>query len=725
MANPIELYGAIKNAFSAAQNPNKGDGGSPGKANDVVLVHELVNYAQNAVSAVAQLLSGQGETAQIQAVCAQSAQASAAIANAISAPNKQAAHSVAAEALATCQALAQLLSGQGDTQANAQQLSTQAAQTLATAKALMQKITQAPQKKAPHAVYGATGTVKRVAGMHGFADELVDADDLCGLDVLGAPPPKTKKPLFSRSKLTKAAAKKLHPLHIAPDVHKSAVKALTSGSRAVHVASRSFHPVVVGDVGGNSVLIGALPTTVVAKKLTPAQRTSVDRYNTAVKKSQSAATAAAKKGQAAVAVAKKAFDEIKNASVQIRSMLARKNTTRMHGVVLGFPNWTEIRGPFYSVGDPPPVPDPFNPGFLTDGTPDPAYGGGYGAPYGSPYGDPNYGAPAAPPDVPITPPPPMGNVINASVPPDGVVYDESKGYPDQGFGSYEHFYPGQLGPYNAMDVHSNAPGDGFALHSDGWYYFHNGSFNRPNDAELADGTTLAKGSIANGWGPLVSNPNNPDLAKLRWSMVDRKWFWYLEEAPAWATAAIQYAASKLAQQQAAADQAAAQADAAAQAKAQADQAAAQAASDAQIALAQQQAASASQIAQQQQADQTSQQNVDWQTQADTFSAAQAQAQLQAAQQQAQLQAPLDAQAQQQALQLQQMQLDYLQQHPELMAPQQQQPDQGQGGGDGGGMPQGLPAAGDTPYPVDYESAFQAADEAAQQAPAFNDVNWEG
>ncbi len=283
------------------------------------------------------------------------------------------------------------------------------------------------------------------------------------------------------------------------------------------------------------------------------------------------------------------------------------------------------------------------------------------APYGSQYGS-QY--PVAPDqnmslDPSLTDPnafaDPNANTVNVPMstpisslpdPSQIVVYDASaKAYPNNGFGSYNVFYgPGDV-IRGALALSGNSEslanaGAGYVWTScnSGWDA---GGLNHDTKWRLSKGdgscTDIPSGgdisalSGSAGDGPLVGNPNNPDTAKLRWAKDKSVWFWYLQDAPDWATAVQRAAiAATNAQTQAGLD-AAAKAQQALDAKAADDQARAdqaalhaqqqaqqQADADAQVAATAQasvDAAAASQAAIQDAKDQSSQLEVDRQTQA--------------------------------------------------------------------------------------------------------------
>lgn len=255
-------------------------------------------------------------------------------------------------------------------------------------------------------------------------------------------------------------------------------------------------------------------------------------------------------------------------------------------------------GDFTDLLGAPTDPDPTNPGYLIDGTPDPAYGG-YGAapdPYGAtptPGGtvDPTasggavysvatpttepapFGLGASPT---VAPPPPPGardpypgaqgdtnpyssdpNVPGVPVPPDAVVYDASAHPPQyMDLGSYSTFYgsvPGAPAPVggaggvmirSAQGPNSDSGGSGYQWHDDGWWSFFKEAYAGPAGSgdtrlkhETSDtGAWMSANSLQYNWGPLIGNPLG-NLRGLRYDVGGNRWFWFRDQAPPWSTQA--------------------------------------------------------------------------------------------------------------------------------------------------------------------------------------------
>ena len=199
------------------------------------------------------------------------------------------------------------------------------------------------------------------------------------------------------------------------------------------------------------------------------------------------------------------------------------------------------------------------------------------------------------------------------VPEDAVVYDGSKGYPDNCFGSYNVFY--------ASHRNQHGWGKGMIFASGHWKFLDTKDRDRTwvfNDVPAIyknDAKLIQENSIARGWGPLIGSPGAEVLPAgsvaaqtavdwtkgLLYCAAENKWFWLRTDAPKWATQEMDLAAAKLAEDAAAADAAAQAAAQAAADKDAADLAEAQAKQEAQNALAQAQAEAEQQTAQTQQA----------------------------------------------------------------------------------------------------------------------------
>lgn len=242
---------------------------------------------------------------------------------------------------------------------------------------------------------------------------------------------------------------------------------------------------------------------------------------------------------------------------------------------------TEILGIEYDLEilGAPTDPDPLNPGYLIDGTPDPAYGAGGGdgstgggsawTPGGMAAtlpGPPDFGA--GPPPSPDTAQPqpyidfmvdpyPNGDdptfydaPTDEDLPLGAVIFDGSRPIDHMGVGSYTVFF-GQL-PGSA--VPKGGPNSGFSLHGDGKWWLElkgpGGGYNGDHNYDVVSVPNYAMQfeSQKNGWGPLIGNPRHYEPKSDTW--VDGswtkglrfspsgpqgpRWFWYWDMAPVWA-----------------------------------------------------------------------------------------------------------------------------------------------------------------------------------------------
>jgi hypothetical protein len=414
-------------------------------------------------------------------------------------------------------------------------------------------------------------------------------------------------------------------LHKAHDTaHKSAtVQAIAMKALAKPVAG-----------GRKAVHVGAAA----AAAMTPKQRAAVSAHNAAVVTAARAAHALAQHALASKkSLATLAHHMINQKKVAVLLRAPAMGHTHV-GHLLSNPDTREeamvILGEYYTaIGA---DPDPNNPGFLTDGTPDPAYAGtGAGTTDASTNG-------AAPSDGPVgdaidsgavlPAPPDMGTLIPNATLAGGIMYNGAKGTPEGYVGSYGLFtratdigaepdtaqiegtahFGYVWGQYDKKDPANGGVGWGSHLAKSTWNHIH-GRFwlgddswqNTVDPAEAFASNThnsdvnapgahlsgyLAGSPAATSYGPLVGNPAIPDFVHMR---VDSQgnMFWLPQEAPDWLTFPLKQAAALTAQADAKAAADAAKTAAAAQAKAAADAAAAQAAQNAQNALAESQAAS--------------------------------------------------------------------------------------------------------------------------------------
>lgn len=442
---------------------------------------------------------------------------------------------------------------------------------------------------------------------------------------------------------------------------------IKSGKRAPLVPVR---PTAVR--GDGTVVLGA----VLPKGLTPKQKTAVQKHVQAVAKNVAATRRLAALAQKAQKVGGGALTFSQKAALDLKKAAAPKWRTGPTTV-----------GDYYAcIGA---EPDPNNPGFLTDGsldpamvdpsmadpsmfdpyatTPDPAAaqddatGPVYG-PDGTLLYDPNT-------DPMITPVPVRGQALTPDeaqvtfekVPEDGVVYNGARGLPVNCIGSWNVFYGSQKGP-EGFGIPGFLRGslDGGNLIQ--WVYnapeFGDASFRvAPRTFQTAatsgapDAAAVQANSLQRGWGPVIGNPRDPFFANLQYATADKAYFWQGKCAPRAATAEIDMKIEQANAKVRSANRTAALLRAAQMTKDLLDMQEAQAKQDAANALAQSAADTQSDIvrkqleAQQAQLD-MQQQQADMQT-----SVQQQQLDMQLAQQQAQM----DAQMQQMQLQMMQQQ----------------------------------------------------------------------
>lgn len=249
-------------------------------------------------------------------------------------------------------------------------------------------------------------------------------------------------------------------------------------------------------------------------------------------------------------------------------------------------------------------------------------------------------------------------VPGAPLPTGAIIYDGSRSLPterelktqarDAGRSDDLSDYPlGSLSIFAGGPTGEGGARSGFSLHDDGWWTYWAEAYNvaltdlrwsRPSADETKSFDALFDASIKHGWAPIVGNPNSWTKG-LRYDRGGKKFFWFRDAAPAWATAPDDQARLNQAILDYKAQVAAAAADAAAKAaqdKLDADNAAA---------LAKQQAAEDAQTARQHEQEQAEAEHQAQlaATQAQAQAAQdQAAAQAQAAQDQAAAQAQIEA-----------------------------------------------------------------------------------
>ncbi len=391
-------------------------------------------------------------------------------------------------------------------------------------------------------------------------------------------------------------------------------RAVVAANAAMKAAAAHPRPAALK---GTPTKVGGPPP----KAMTPKQKVAVAKHQAAVTKSDAAARKAATTGKAAKVAASnlaKAYVKQKDAAAKLRKKPSA--ATRVGEIEAAL-------GAYYDyVGS---VPDPQNPGYLMDGTADPAFA----APCLDPMMDPALMDPAFDPatgmdtGAELPPVPPMDAVIQNHADVGGILYDGSKGKKPGYIGSYSYFHQTvvnaahpdrRYGFVFGGDPHNSEwPGNSY----DHWVWVHgkkgdSGSIpafpgKEPGvsgwwdnavtiNPKYKEASEIAKASVAKGYGPIIGNPAWPEFAGLRMDQQGNL-FWLPQEAPEYVTFPLKQAAALTAQAAAKAASEALAAEQAAAAKAQADQDAAQAAQDAANALAESAEASAAAIAESQQA----------------------------------------------------------------------------------------------------------------------------
>jgi len=527
----------------------------------------------------------------------------------------------------------------------------------------------------------------------------------------------------------------------------TAAKAVKAALGALRTASAKPTP-----AAAKITHVGAVAAA--SGKLTPKQKLAVSRHQAAVAKSQQmkrVAEAAGKKARATVVDLAKKMKAQKTTADRIRG---KKGKTTVRGLIdntaLGYEIVGALNDYYDRVGA---APDPSNPGFLDDGSADPAYAPADGlAASSTDAAMADLTSPAASDPVSLPPPPPMNQFIADMATVGGIPYDGSKGTPDGYCGSYGLFtretdnrcvpdtagidgtehYGYIFGKFHDSETPGGLPfGDDFP--SQQWVYVHGRHILGRTDKYFDQGMSMAEAARKspgktnpNGktCGPLIGNPQMPDFVGMR---VDGNGqaFWLPQEAPDWLTFPIKQAAALTAQAEAKAAADAAAAEAARVAAENAAAAEAQAQQEAANALAESQEASAAKVAQSQQETQAQQLMVEQAKAEQTSQAAQLMQEQQAQQlmvEQARAQMQQEQQANNLLLQQAQRRQEYLAQHPELEYQQQgggQGPDdESQYQGEGGGQYQEEGQGGD--YANDTRGGYMGQPDDGQDGGDYGD-----
>lgn len=456
--------------------------------------------------------------------------------------------------------------------------------------------------------------------------------------------------------------------------------------------------------------------TVVTAKMSPKAKAAIAKHNTALAAAKKAAQALAKN----TLKAKQSVQKLAKAAVnqkKVAKALRTKGARRVQvGELMGHhvigEEVAEALGEYYEmVGA---EPDPMYPGWLTDGSPDPAYADASAT---TDTGEPLLTAEDL---SSLSEDDDTLDIINASkdlapMPLDqatesdykmvgGVLYNESKGRPNGFIGSHglmlrttdkknaygmdttetegtDHF--GYVWGQYESDGPEKGVRWGSELTPNAWNYIHgartvtdkHGWANKVDDAEVL--ASVGKNSPAGPvFGPIIGNPAYPDFKGLRMD-AQGNLFWYPQEAPDWVTAPLKQAAALTEAKEKKAAEDEAKQYALEQEKLRRDEAANQAAQDAANALAESAAVSEGKIAetqettkQMQETTAQAQQETAYQQTLVEQAREEAASEQQAAQQiieQAKADAATEAQAQQILLQRAQRQEQLLAETPELEA----------------------------------------------------------
>lgn len=548
------------------------------------------------------------------------------------------------------------------------------------------------------------------------------------------PPAKPIKGGNNKDGFAHAKAAAFNAMKAADRATAAAKKAATSVKKYGTAVKLGYHaPLVplelVGVLDDGQVVLGAAAPA--KKALTPAQTKAVQKHTALVAKTAQSAQRLARlaksaqvKGQAANQAAKKTTAAIADAL-----KLKGRPPALVGGgddVALGL----DLYYDFVGAG-----PDPDRPGYLTDGSIDPA------VLLGEDF-DPNAMPPPADPNAPVDPNAPADPGIDPSayelppeagegavVAPDGtVLYDPANDpevipIPQRGgkLSQEEAFSPWERVSDDAIIYTGAGPGwtetsvaswnffygpkTGDGQYGDGYYQGPNNQWwARNNGAMFPKGNTFSveDDSTTRGWGPLIGKPGSP-LDGLQYAYLDKKWFWQGKYAPKWAAQETDAKIETANKAIIAANRAAALVQAAQMQKDLFEQAQAKAKQDAANALALSAADTQSQISQKQV--EAQKQQVEVQTQKAELDAMKIEAQMAAAQQQAELQAAqqqaqLDAQAQHALITQADVWNQWAKQNPAEAVQQMQQ-----------GLAPGGPAYGPPAYDDEYYEgeSYEASD----------------
>lgn len=341
--------------------------------------------------------------------------------------------------------------------------------------------------------------------------------------------------------------------------------AVSAQKTAANVKGGKLGPVVPVKAtsvrGDGTVVLGA----VTRKPLSPQQKAAVTKHVKLVGQRLLANRRLAERAKKAQTAGQGALSAAKNGALGVKAAFApkwNKGPTRVRG-------YAEIGGELYAVDLLGAEPDPNNPGFLTDGSIDPdmvdpgfvdpglmdpgadssaAMDAGAGAvltPDGQVLYDPAR-------DPAVVPMPVRGQILSPeeanqsfdNVPEDGIPYDGSRGLPENCVGSWNAFYGGTK--HEGWGVPSFLRGSVDGGKTIQWLYCSPETADKGFQAAGREFQTTATSgapsaqavsanSLQRGWGPIVGNPRDPQLASLQYAIKDGVWFWQGRNAPIWAT----------------------------------------------------------------------------------------------------------------------------------------------------------------------------------------------
>lgn len=355
--------------------------------------------------------------------------------------------------------------------------------------------------------------------------------------------------------------------------------AKVTAQKAVQVAAAAFRKAPKFQAKPSSAILARTVVGLVAsgRPLNAKQKAALARQKQAAAKAAAASKTAVNAGRA-----------VRTSAIKLAQTMQKQRATAL-AIRKAKPGSTRIKGlDFIGYDYLGASPDPLNPGWLDDGSPDPAIWGtdpAAGDVSLDPLNDAFAAAVEESPPVQLPPPPPMDVQIADYATVGGIPYDFSKGKPVGFVGSYGYFAGTTIvdtlnkaknaaewmfNPFGAMMAYAGGTADHYGFVWGGnkgdsnwpgedpnqWIEVHGRRHHRDwwNDAGGWDQiATISQQSMSKanpngvGFGPLVGNPAMPDWAKMR---VDSKGvcFWFPQEAPDWVTFPLKQAEALTEQQ---------------------------------------------------------------------------------------------------------------------------------------------------------------------------------